>query len=316
MRDGFGEGLLKIGQKDQRVVVLSADVVKSTRAHLFAERFPNRFFQVGVAEQNLAGIAAGLALEGFIPYTCTYAAFQPGRNLDQLRVSIAHQKANVKIIGSNSGLLAGYDGASHQMLEDIAIMRSLPNMTVVVPADFNQAKQATIAIAQLDGPTYLRISKTSVNIIPVKAGTQDPTSADTTSDFKIGKAQMLKTGRDVTIIACGIMVSEALSAADKLDSEGISASVVNCHTIKPLDVKSLLTIIEPTSAVVTAEEAQINGGLGSAICEMLSTHSPKPVKMIGVKDKFGFSGDPRKLLELFGLTAESITRQVKEILNK
>jgi transketolase len=298
-RDGFGKGLLDLGA-NENVVVLSADLSESTRAKPFKDSYPERYIECGVAEQNMAGIAAGLALSGKIPFATSFAVFSPGRNWEQIRVSICYNKANVKIASTHAGLSTGADGATHQALEDIAIMRCLPNMAVVVPCDAVEARKATSAVANLKGPCYLRLGRDKCTTI-----------TDDKTHFKIGKADVLRQGKDVTVIACGIMVVEALKAATELKGK-ISVRVINCHTIKPLDKSTILKAAKETKAVVTAEEHQISGGLGSAVAELLSQSSCVPIRMVGVKDTFGESGTPKELLEKYGLTYKYIVKAIHE----
>lgn len=302
-RDGFGEGLVKLGEINKNVVVLCGDVTESVRARDFADRYPERFFEIGVAEQNMMGIAAGLALSGKIPFATSYAVFNPGRSWDQLRVSVCYSQANVKVVGAHAGISVGPDGATHQALEDIAITRVLPNLTVVVPCDAIEAKKATLAIAQdIVGPVYLRIGREKSPIV-----TTDETP------FTIGKAEVFREGKDVTIIACGIMVYEALAAAETLARGGTEAEVINCHTVKPLDRQTLIASVSKTGCLVTAEEHQTAGGLGSAVIEVVSRFHPVPVEMVGVKDTFGESGTAAELVEKYGLKASNITKAAKEV---
>lgn len=304
-RDGYGKGLIVLGKNNARVVVLSGDLTESTRANWFKEKFPKRFVEVGVAEQNMMGIAAGLALEGKIPFVSSYAVFSPGRNWDQMRVSVCYNNVSVKIAGAHAGISVGPDGATHQALEDIAITRVLPNMTVIVPCDAVEAEKATIASAKIDGPVYLRLGRAKTPVV---------TTAHT--PFTIGKAEVFREGKDCVIIACGIMVAEALVAAEKLAEDGIEAMVVNNHTIKPLDQQTIITAAKKTGAVVTVEEHQIQGGLGSAVVELLTQVVPVPVRILGVRDRFGESGEPEELLKTFGLTAQEIVSAVKSIVHK
>lgn len=294
-RDGYGDGLKEIGGKNPNVVCLSADLTESTRSNLFAEAFPERFFQTGVAEQNLMGISAGLALSGKIPFAASYAVFSPGRNWDQLRVSVCYSKANVKVISTHAGLTVGPDGATHQALEDIAITRVLPNLTVIVPSDYYEAKKATEAISELDGPAYLRLGRSNT---PVYTTNETP--------FEIGKANLLFEGNDATIVACGTMVYEALMAAKELSEKGIFVDVINCHTIKPIDRETILNSARKTKRIITVEEHQVNGGLGSAVAEVVSEEFPVPIKRIGMSDIFGQSGTPEELLVEYGMTKEHI----------
>ena len=304
-RDGYGRGLVELGKKNKNVVALCCDLTDSTRVAWFKEKFPKRFIEVGVAEQNMAGIAAGLSLTGKIPFISSYAVFSPGRNWDQIRVSICYSNANVKIEGAHAGISVGPDGATHQALEDIAITRCLPNMTVVVPADAVQAEKATIASASTKGPVYLRFGREKVPVITTKK-----------TPFKIGKADTYREGKDVCVIACGIMVYEALIAAEKLEKEGIDVMVINNHTIKPIDKTTIVNAAKKTKAVVTAEEHQIQGGLGSAVAEVITENCPVPIKRVGILDRFGESGSPEELLKKFGCTSKDIIKAVKSVLKK
>lgn len=303
IRDGFGRGLVTAGTKNKSVVALCADLTESTRMEAFAKEFPERFIDVGVAEQNLVTVAAGMSLLGKIPFVSSYAAFSPGRNWEQIRTTICLNDANVKIVGSHAGVSVGPDGATHQMLEDIALMRSLPNMTVVVPADSTEAEKATIALAASNSPAYLRLARDKTPII---------TTPD--APFSLGKAQVLREGNDITIIACGPMVYQALLAAEQLKSENFSAEVINCPVIKPLDTVTILKSITKTKAVVTCEEAQINGGLGGAIAELIAENHPAPMQRIGMQDRFGESGKPDELLKHFGLDSPHIVYAAKDVL--
>ena len=304
-RDGYGEGLLILGEQNKRVVVLCADLNESTRTDAFARTFPERFIQTGVAEQNMAGLAAGIAMEGFIPFMSSFAVFSPGRNWDQIRISICYSKANVKIAGAHAGISVGPDGATHQALEDIAITRVLPNMTVVAPADALETKKATIAMAHRKGPGYLRFSR-------------EPSPVFTTekTPFVIGRAEVLARGRDVTIIACGLMVYEALAAAQELEKKHrIQAEVINSHTIKPLDAKTIIASAKKTGAVVCAEEHQVHAGLGSAVSEALSEQYPVPMRFVGMPDSFGESGTAAELLEKYGMTRGRIISSVLDVIH-
>lgn len=305
IRDGFGKGILEAGKSDPRVVVLCADLTDSTRVEWFRDQFPDRFFEIGIAEQNMAGVAAGLALSGKIPFITSFAEFSPGRNWEQIRISIAYNQANVKIVGSHSGLTVGEDGATHQMLEDIALMRVLPGMVVIVPCDAEQTKKATLALAQHKGPGYLRVSRP---VSPVITGPE--------TEFEIGKAQVLKDGNDVTIIACGLLVPQALAAAENLESQGISVAVINNHTIKPLDKQTILTYARKTRAILTVEEHQISGGMGSAVAEALVQEYPCPIEFLGVRDSFGQSGKAMELLEEYHLTSPYIEDKVRWIIKR
>jgi transketolase len=308
IRDGFGEGFMLAGTQNKQVVGLSADLVESVRMHKFAERYPNRFWNTGIQEQNMATVAAGLALEGFIPYMGTFANFQPGRNLDQIRTSICMMQANVKIISSHAGFSYGQDGVTVQMLEDIAIMRALPHMQVLVPADANQAAEMARQIADITGPVYLRLGRAATPVLPI------PSALALNAQFQIGKAQMLREGNDITLIACGYMVEKCLQVAKQLAPQGIDVRVINMHTIKPLDSQSIIKAAEETQAIITVEEHQVAGGLGSAVAEVLAQSKTRvPLKIIGVEDQFGESGTTEDLWQRCGLTVEHITTAVKQL---
>lgn len=306
IRDGFGKALAELGTENEQVVAVSADLTESTRLNYFKEAFPKRFVQVGVAEQNLIGVAAGLAMVGKIPFAASFAVFNPGRSWDQIRVSVCYSNLNVKVVGGHAGITVGPDGATHQALEDIAITRVLPNMTVVIPCDENQAAAATKAVAKHVGPCYLRLSRAT----PVTI-----TSPET--PFEIGKAQLLKEGTDITLIATGIMVEHALVAAQELQkNHSISAEVINMHTIKPLDKQALLRTAKKTGKVITLEEHQQIGGLGSAVAEFLSQEYPVPIKIIGIDDTFGESGTSDELLSKYGLNNAQIMKQILDFFSK
>lgn len=305
-RSGFGAGLLEIARKNPNVVGLCADLTGSMTMTAFKNEFPDRFFQVGIAEANMMGIAAGLTIGGKIPYTGTFANFSTGRVYDQIRQSIAYSEKNVKICASHAGITLGEDGATHQMLEDIGMMRMLPNMSVVVPCDHNQTKAATIAIAKHQGPVYLRFGRPKV-----------PNFTDPDAQFEFGKAQILQEGADVSIFACGHMVWEALEAAKELYKNGISAEIINIHTIKPLDEKSIIQSVNKTGCAVSAEEHQVNGGLGDTIAQLLARKNPAPLELVAVMDHFGESGKPAELMKKYGLTATDIvTAATKAIARK
>jgi len=304
-RDGFGEGLVELGTKREDIVVLSADLTESTRAVWFKEKFPQRFFSMGVSEQDMMGTAAGLALSGKVVFACTFGAFAAGRAWDQVRVSLAYMKTNVKIVGTHGGISVGEDGPTHQANEEIALMRILPNMTVIVPCDALEAKKATIASASHEGPVYLRLGRSGVPLITKEEDI-----------FEIGRANLLKGGKDVTIIACGMEVYEALCAAEALKKENISARVINLHTIKPIDRDIIIKAAEETGAIVTAEEHTIMGGMGSAVSEVLAQTFPVPMEFIGVQDRFGESGDPKELFKLFGLMPDDIVKAVKKAVSR
>lgn len=298
-RNGFGEGLVLAAEENEQIVGLCADLVESTRMQAFAEKFPNRFFEMGVAEQNLVTVAAGMALGGKIPFTSSYATFSPGRNWEQIRTTICYNDLPVKIIGSHAGVSVGPDGATHQALEDIAMMRVLPNMIVISPTDSIEARKATLAAARVAKPCYIRLSREKIPLI-----TTDQTP------FEIGKMETFYEGTDVTVIATGEMVYKALLAAEELKSHKISVRVINCHTIKPLDKETVIKAAKETGAIVTVEEHQIYGGLGGAVAELVSQNYPIPIKIIGIEDRFGESGQPNELLEKFGLTKENIIKAV------
>ncbi len=299
-RSGFGAGLLELGRTNPNVVALCADLTGSLKMDAFQKEFPERFVQVGIAEANMMGIAAGLTIGGKIPFAGTFANFATGRVYDQVRQSIAYAGKNVKICASHAGLTLGEDGATHQILEDIGLMRMLPGMAVVVPADFNQTKQATLAIAAHEGPVYLRFGRPKW---PVFIPADLP--------FQIGKAQVLEQGTDVTLIACGHLVWNALRAAEELRAEGLHAEVINMHTIKPLDEEAVIASAGRTGCVVTCEEHNRHGGLGDAVAQVLALHKPTPQEFVAVNDSFGESGTPDQLLKKYGLDAPDIVKAAK-----
>lgn len=304
-RSGFGAGLLEAGKQNADVVALCADLTESLKMDAFAKEFPNRFFQVGIAEANMIGIAAGLTIGGKIPFTGTFANFSTGRVYDQIRQSVAYSNKNVKICASHAGLTLGEDGATHQILEDIGLMKMLPGMTVINPCDFNQTKAATMAIAKHVGPVYLRFGRPSV---------PNFTAAD--QKFEIGKAVMLTEGTDVTIIATGHLVWKAIEAEAQLAQLGISAEVINIHTIKPLDDAAILKSVAKTKCVVTAEEHQMNGGLGDSVAQLLSCQLPTPQEFVAVNDSFGESGTPDELMTKYGLDTKDIVSAVHKVLKR
>lgn len=304
-RDAYGQALAELGALNDKVVVLDADLSKSTKTNDFKKVFPERFFNMGIAEQNLLGTAAGFAAAGKIPFASSFAVFAVGRAYDQIRNSIAYPKLNVKIAATHAGLTVGEDGGSHQMLEDIALMRALPNMTVIVPADGVETKQVIMAAAAYDGPVYIRLGRPKV-----------PVLFDESYQFEIGKGVVLKDGADVTLVATGIMVSKAMEAAEVLAADGISAAVVNISTIKPLDQQLIIEMAQKTGAMVTCEEHNIYGGLGSAVAEVLVEHCPVPMARVGVEDSFGESGLPDQLLEKYGLTAANIADKAKAVMGR
>lgn len=302
-RNGYGEGLVEAGKADKNVVVLCCDLTESTRSHWFKDKYPQRFLEIGVAEQNMAGVAAGLALNGLIPFCSSYAVFNPGRNWDQVRVSVCYNQANVKICGAHAGISVGPDGATHQALEDIAITRALPNMTVLAPCDKVEAVKVTAAAAKIKGPVYMRFARSKT-----------PVFTTGKTNFKIGQAEIFKQGEDVTIIGCGPLVYEALKAAEELRKKKISAEVINCHTIKPIDQKTIIKSAKKTGKVVTIEEHQIHGGLGSAVAEVLVQNYPVPMRIIGMPDSFGESGEPQELLDKYGMNSGMVVKKVLELI--
>lgn len=304
-RSGFGDGLLEVGKQNPEVVALCADLTGSLKMTAFQKAFPERFFEVGIAEANMMGIAAGLSIAGKIPYTGTFANFSTGRVYDQIRQSIAYSHKNVKICASHAGITLGEDGATHQILEDIGMMKMLPGMVVINPCDYNQTKAATIAIAEHYGPVYLRFGRPKV---PVFIPEDMP--------FVIGKALHLLPGTDLTIFATGHMVWKSIEAAEQLAKEGISAEVINIHTIKPLDEEAVLDAVSKTRAVVTAEEHQRNGGLGDSIAQLLARRLPAPMEMVAVNDSFGESGKPEELMEKYGLSTRHVVEAAKRVLER
>lgn len=304
-REGYGHGLVQAGEENKNVVALGADITSSVKVDMFRDKFPERFFNIGIAEQNQMGVAAGMSLAGKVPFVTNYGVFLAGRAWDQIRTTVCYSNLNVKLGGAHGGISVGPDGATHQALEEISIMRCLPNMRVVVPADYHETKKATIAAAKTYGPIYIRFGRENVPVI-----------TDEETPFEIGKAYCLRDGTDVAIIACGAMVYESLVAAEELSKEGINAMVINNHTIKPLDKETILEAAKKTGLFVTVEEHQLAGGMGSAVLEYISQEYPIPVKMIGINDRFGESGSPEDLQEAFGLTSNEIIKNVKQIINK
>ena len=304
-RDGYGKGVVEAGEKDERVVVLCADLTESTRSHWFAEKFPERFVQVGVAEQNLALLGSGMANYGKIPFISSYAAFSPGRNNEQIRTNISINNVPVKIVGAHAGISVGPDGATHQALEDIALMRVQPPMVVVVPCDAVEARKATVAIAFNDKPSYLRIGREKSPVFTTKE-----------TPFEIGKAEIYRDGKDAAIIGCGMLLYNALLAAEELSKEGIECMVINSHTVKPLDEKTIIDASKKTGAVVTVEEHQVNGGLGSAVAEVLSRNHPTHQEYIGIQNRFGESGTSVELLQAFGLDTPAIKSAVRRVISR
>ncbi len=304
IRSGFGRGLKAAGEANDQVVALCADLTDSTKMNLFKDTFPERFIEVGVAEQNLVTVSSGMAAMGKIPFCSSYAAFCPGRCWEQIRTTICLNDRPVKIVGSHAGISVGPDGATHQMLEDITLMRSLPNMVVIAPCDSKEAEKATVAMSEDKRPNYIRLARESTPIF-----TTDRTP------FEIGKAQVFKEGNDVTIVATGTMTYQALAAAKSLEKDGVSAEVIHCATIKPLDEDTILRSAKKTGYIITAEEGQIAGGLGGAVAELLSEKHPTLLKRIGIKDRFGESGEPDELLRAFGLTHTHIALAAHELIN-
>lgn len=304
IRAGFGRGLCRAGEQDERIVALCADLTDSTKMADFKAAFPERFVEIGVAEQNLVTVASGMAAMGKIPFSSSYAAFSPGRNWEQIRTTICLNDQPVKIVGSHAGVSVGPDGATHQMLEDIALMRVLPNMVVVAPGDSVEAEKATLAIAFNDSPSYLRLAREATPVFTTK---------DT--PFEIGKAYVLREGGDVTICATGTMTYHALVAAQALERDGISAEVIHCPTVKPLDADTIAHSAKKTGRVITAEEAQAAAGFGSGVCEALTERHPVPVRRVGMGDRFGESGQPEELLEHFGLTGRHLALVAHDMLD-
>jgi len=305
LRDGFGSGVFEAGEKDERVVVLCADLKESTRCDKFADKFSDRFLEMGVAEQNMALVASGLANYGKIPFIASYATFSPGRNNEQIRTNIALNNVSVKIAGHHAGVSVGPDGATHQALEDIALMRVLPNMVVIVPCDVIEARKATVAAASNGKPTYIRYGREKSPVITTE-----------NSPFEIGEALILREGKDVSIIGCGILLHNALLAAEELSKEGIECEVINCHTIKPIDEKTIIKSAKKTGCVVSVEEHQIAGGLGSAVAETLSRNYPVPQEYVGMQDRFGESGKAEELIEYFRMGGDSIKETVRNVIKR
>ncbi len=304
-RSGFGDGIFELGQKNPNVVALTADLAGSLKLNAFIKAFPERFIQCGIAEANMIGIAAGLTIGGKIPFTTTFANFSTGRVYDQIRQSVAYSGKNVKICASHAGLTLGEDGATHQILEDIGLMKMLPGMTVIVPCDYNQTKAATIAIAEYEGPVYLRFGRP---VWPIFTNPDEP--------FVIGKAQQLAEGSDASIFACGHLVWKAVEAAKALKEKGIHVDVINIHTIKPLDEEAVINSIKKTGCAVTAEEHNVIGGLGDSIAQTATKHFPVPIEMIGTQDTFGESGKPTELLKKYGLETENIIAAVEKAISR
>lgn len=303
MRDGYGEALLELCEKGENIMVLDADVAKSTRTVSIRDKYPEYFIDMGIAEQDMVGTAAGLALSGVTPFASTYCVFLSGRAFDQIRTTVCYNNLNVKLGGAHAGISVGPDGATHQSLEDIALMRALPNMTVIAPCDSEETRKATLAIAKKQGPCFVRFGREAV---PVVTGKDTP--------FEIGKARLCREGKDVTVIACGAMVYEAQLASDELKEEGISVRVLDMHTIKPLDADAVIAAAKETGAIVTAEEHQMAGGLGSAVAECLALNFPTPLEMVAVHDSFGESGKPEELMNKYKLNKDAIIEQIKAVI--
>ena len=304
-REAYGKALAKLGEENKDIVVLDADLSKSTQTAFFAKEFPERFFDIGVAEQNLMGTAAGLAAAGKIPFASSFAMFATGRAFEQIRNSIAYPSLNVKIAATHAGISVGEDGASHQSIEDIAIMRVVPNMTVLVPADATETVQAVRAAVKINGPVYIRLGRLAL-----------PVLFNDSYEFEVGKANTIREGSDVTVLACGLMVGPAIEAADKLAGENIKVRVINMGTVKPIDREAIVKAATETGAIVTAEEHNIIGGLGSAVAEVLAQTVPVVQEMVGIKDTFGESGSPAQLLEKYGLTAMDVAAAVKRVIER
>ncbi len=304
-RDGFGEEITALGRVNKNIIVVSGDLEDATRAEYFKKEFPERFFNLGIAEQDVIGTAAGLSTQGFVVFATSFAVFLTNRAYDMIRLDVCYNHCNVKVVCSHGGVTVGEDGASAQCLEDFAIMRVLPNMKVICPADVLEAKKATRAITDMSGPFYMRTSRAP---LPIITKPEDP--------FVVGKANVLRKGKDVTVIACGAMVSEALCAAEQLAHEGISVKVVNMHTIKPVDIEAIVSSVKETGAIVTAEEHQINGGLGSAVAEVMAQHAVAPMEMVAVRDSFGESGTPAQLQAQYGLKDTHIVVAVKKVIKR
>lgn len=302
-RSGFGAGLLELGRRNKNVVGLCADLTGSLKMDAFEKEFPDRFFQCGIAEANMMGVAAGLTVGGKIPFTGTFANFSTGRVYDQIRQSIAYSHKNVKICASHAGLTLGEDGATHQILEDVGMMKMLPHMTVIVPCDYNQTKAATIALETHKGPAYLRFGRPAV-----------PNFTDANEKFEIGKAQLLQEGKDVSIFANGHLVWKAIEAIEQLEAKGISCELINVHTVKPLDENAILNSVKKTRCAVSAEEHQANGGLGDSIAQLLSRNYPAPIELVAVNDSFGESGTPAELMKKYGLDTADIVKAAEKVL--
>lgn len=302
-RDGYGLGMIEAGKADESVIAIGADITASTRVDWFKDKFPDRFYNMGIAEQNQMCVAAGMSLMGKVPFVTNYGVFLAGRSWDQIRTTVCYNNLNVKLGGAHGGISVGPDGATHQALEEIAVMRCLPNMTVIVPSDSMETQKATVAAAKQHGPVYIRFGREAV-----------PVLTDERTPFEIGKAYCCREGSDVAIIACGVMVYESLVAAERLKQKGINAMVINLHTIKPIDRAAIVEAASKCRAVVTAEEHQRMGGMGSAVAEVLAEECPVPVRMVGIQDTFGESGDPSTLMREYGLTSDAVIAAVMEVI--
>ena len=305
MRDGYGKALMELCEKRKDVMVLDADVAKSTRTVWIRDKYPEHFLDMGISEQDMVGTAAGLALSGMVPFASTYCVFLAGRAWDQIRTTVCYNDLNVKLGGAHAGISVGPDGATHQALEDVALMRVLPNMTVIVPCDAEETRKATLAMADRQGPCFVRFGREAVPVV-----------TDESTPFEIGKARLCREGSDVTVFANGAMVFEAQNAADALKKEGISVRVYDLYTVKPLDEGTVLKAAEETGCVVTAEEHQVNGGMGSAVAECLAKHCPVPMEFVGMQDSFGESGDPQELMDKYGLNQKTVEEKIRKVLSR
>lgn len=305
MRDGYGKALLELCEKGENIMVLDADVAKSTRTIWVRDKYPERFMDMGIAEQDMVGTAAGLALSGMTPFISTYCVFLSGRAWDQIRTTVCYNNLNVKLGGAHAGISVGPDGATHQSLEDVALMRVLPNMTVIVPCDAEETRKATLAMAKVQGPCFVRFGREAVPVI-----------TDESTPFELGKARLCREGTDVTVFANGAMVFEALNAAEALAKEGVSVRVYDLHTIKPLDVAAIESAARETGCIVTAEEHQVYGGMGSAVAECLAKTCPVPMEMVAVQDSFGESGKPQELMDKYGLNQAAIEQKIRAVLQR
>lgn len=305
MRDGYGKALLELCEKRKDVMVLDADVAKSTRTVWVRDQYPEHFLDMGISEQDMVGTAAGLALSGMIPFCSTYCVFLAGRAWDQIRTTVCYNKLNVKLGGAHAGISVGPDGATHQALEDVALMRVLPNMTVIVPCDAEETRKATLAMAELNGPCFVRFGREAVPVV-----------TDESTPFQVGKARLCRDGSDVAVLANGPMVYEAMNAAEALSKEGVSVRVIDLHTVKPLDEEAVILAARETGCIVTAEEHQVHGGMGSAVAECLAVNCPVPMEMVGVQDSFGESGQPQELMDKYGLNQENIEAKIRAVLKR